>query len=324
VSARLRCAVLNDYQHAAAARADWSQLAARVDINYFSDAFANEDDAADALAGFEVIVAMRERTPFPASLVARLPRLTLLVTTGAANASIDVAAAHAAGVTVCGTAIISTPTAEMTFALILGLARNLAVEASGLRRGGPWQQSVGIGLDGSTLGIIGLGRLGSMVARVGQSFAMNTLAWSPNLTPQRCAAAGVAQADSLADLLRTSDFVSIHLKLSERSHGLIGEAELATMKPTAYLINTSRGPIVDESALIDALRTGRIAGAGLDVFDIEPLPLDHPFRTLPTVLATPHLGYVTAQNYAQMYGDAVADIAAFLDGSPIRVVEASG
>jgi phosphoglycerate dehydrogenase-like enzyme len=321
VAGRPRCAVLNDYQRVAASSADWGRLADRVDITYFDEAFADEGAAADALAGFAIAVAMRERTAFPATLLSRLPDLKLLVTAGSRNAVIDVAAAQAGGVTVCGTTMVGTPTADLTWGLIIALARHLPLEAAGLRSGGPWQRTVGTDLAGATLGVLGLGGLGSMVATVGRAFGMDVVAWSHHLTDDRCAEVDVRRADSLSALLRASDFVSIHLILSKRTRGLIGAAELAAMKPTAYLINTARGPIVDEAALIDALAVGRIAGAGLDVFDIEPLPVDHPFRTLPNVLATPHLGYVTSRGYEAIYADAIDDIAAYLDGAPIRVIE---
>ena len=321
MAGRPRCAVLNDYQQVAAASADWTAVADRVDVVSFSEAFADEDAAASALAGFEIVVAMRERTAFPASLLSRLPDLKLLITAGSRNAVIDVSAASAAGITVCGTGMVGTPTADLTWGLIIALARHLTVEAANLRSDGPWQRTVGTDLAGSTLGVVGLGRLGSTVASIGRIFSMDVVAWSQNLTDERCAEVEVRRADSLTDLLRVADFVTIHVVLSKRTRGLIGAAELAVMKPSAYLINTARGPIVDEAALITALADGRIAGAGLDVFDIEPLPGDHPFRTLPTVIATPHLGYVTKDSYAAIYSDAIADIVAYLDGSPIRVIE---
>ncbi|MCQ1955808.1 D-2-hydroxyacid dehydrogenase family protein [Arthrobacter sp. zg-Y826] len=314
------CAVIDDYQHAATRFADWASLQGQVELTVFSDHLAAEDDVAARLAGFDVVVVMRERTPFPASLLARLPRLKLLVTTGARNASIDLAAARERGVTVCGTASNSTPPAELTWALILGLGRHLVPEATALRDGGPWQQTIGTDLHGATLGLLGLGKIGMQVARVGAAFGMNVLAWSQNLTAERAGAAGARLAPSLEVLLTESDVVSIHLVLSDRTRGLLGAGELALMKPGAYLINTSRAGIVDQAALLDALRRQAIAGAGLDVFAEEPLPADSPFRDLPNVLATPHLGYVTEGNYRTFFPQVVEDISAFLAGTPIRTL----
>ena len=263
-------------------------------------------------------MAARERTPFRAALLERLPALHLLITSGMRNASIDVAAATARGVTVCGTASSSEPPTELTWALILGLARQLVVENTALRNAGPWQSTIGADLHGRRLGLLGLGKIGSRVATIGKAFGMDICAWSPNLTKERTDAAGVALAPSKEALLESCDFVSIHLVLGERTRHLVGAAELTRMKPGAYLINTSRAAIVDQDALIDALAAGRIAGAGLDVFDIEPLPATHPFRTLPNVLATPHLGYVSAKNYTAYFGEAIEDIEAWLRGAPIR------
>jgi phosphoglycerate dehydrogenase-like enzyme len=264
---------------------------------------------------------MRERTPFDAELLRRLPNLRLLVTTGMRNASIDLEATTAAGVTVCGTAATPTPTVELTWALILGLARHLTVENRALRDAGPWQSTVGTDLNGQTLGLLGLGRIGSQVARVGAAFGMETVAWSPHLTAERAAATGARLAESKSSLMRESDFVTIHLVLSESTRGLIGEAELRAMKSSAFLVNTSRAGIVEPEALLKGLRGDWIAGAALDVFETEPLPSDDPLRSLPNVLATPHLGYVTERNYRTFYGDAVADIVAFLAGEPLRVLE---
>ncbi|MFE0147569.1 D-2-hydroxyacid dehydrogenase family protein [Nonomuraea sp. NPDC059007] len=308
------CAVLDDYQGVALTLADWSGLAVRT----YRERFAGHDDLVAAIAGCEVVVIMRERTPFPASLFARLPNLRLLVTSGMRNASIDLAAAREHGVTVCGTASSSTPPAELTWALILGLTRQIAVESASIRANGPWQQTIGTDLHGSTLGVIGLGKIGTQVARVGQAFGMNVTAWSENLTPERAAASGVRLATSKSDLLETADIVSVHVVLSPRTRSLISGPDLARMRPTSYLVNTSRAAIVDQDALITALREGRIAGAALDVFDTEPLPHDHPFRTLPNVLATPHLGYVTRGNYTTYFREAVEDIHAYLTGAPIR------
>lgn len=316
----MNCVVLDDYQDAASSSADWGRLAGRVDVRVLREHIADREALVEALADHEIVVAMRERTAIDADLLRRLPKLRLLVTTGMRNASIDVAAANEAGVTVCGTAGSANSTGELTFALILGLARHLTTESRGLREGGPWQSTLGRDLSGSTLGLLGLGRIGTQVARIAGAFGMDVLAWSQNLTAQRAAEAGARLAESKQDLLRQADFVSIHLVLSERTRGLLGEAELRAMRPDAYLINTSRAPIVDREALIRALTEGWIAGAGLDVFETEPLPADDPLRTLPNVLATPHLGYVTERNYRTFYGEVVEDIAAFLDGAPVRVL----
>ncbi|MFI9150127.1 D-2-hydroxyacid dehydrogenase family protein [Streptomyces sp. NPDC053367] len=314
----LRCAVLDDYQDAALRMADWSPLDGKVEVRTVREHLADRDELVAALADCEIVVAMRERTPFDAELLSRLPALRLLVTTGRRNASIDVTAAAAAGVTVCGTASSPTPPVELTWALLLGLARRLTAENRALREGGPWQSTVGQDLHGRTLGLLGLGRIGSRVARVARAFGMEVLAWSPHLTAERAAGADAELAAGKDDLLRRSDFVSIHLVLSDRTRGLLGEPELRAMRPHAYLVNTSRAALVDRSALLRALREGWIAGAGLDVFDIEPLPADDPLRTLPNVLATPHLGYVTEGNYRTFFTEAVEDITAFLAGSPVR------
>ncbi|GAA2410072.1 D-2-hydroxyacid dehydrogenase family protein [Actinomadura vinacea] len=315
---KLRCAVLDDLQGVATSVADWSPVLDRVEVVGFAEHLAAEEELAGALAEFDIVVTLRERVPFPASLLARLPRLKLLVASGMRNSVIDYAAAERQGVTVCGTASSSTPAVEMTWALILGLARGLVAENTALRTGGPWQHTLGADLHGRRLGLLGLGKIGGRVAQVGLAFGMEVLAWSRNLTQERADEVGVTRAASLEQLLSTSDVVSVHLVLSDRTRGLLGDAELALLKPTAYLVNTSRAAIVDDGALIDVLRRGTIAGAGLDVFETEPLPADHPFRTLPRLLATPHLGYVTESNYRRYYGDAVEDIQAFLAGTPIR------
>ena len=314
-----RCAIIDDYQGCALEMADWSALAPDVEVEIFRDHVADEDALARRLAGFEIVCAMRERTPFPRSLLERLPRLELLLTSGMRNLSIDGAAAREHGVTVCGTPSLGYPTAELTWGLILALARSIPAEDRATREGG-WQRTLGVGLEGKTLGVIGLGRLGSRVARVGLAFGMEAIAWSENLTEERCREVGVALADR-ETLLRSSDVVTIHLLLSGRTRGLIGAAELALLKPGAFLVNTSRGPIVDEAALIGALESGAIAGAGLDVFDIEPLPSDHAFRRLDNTVITPHLGYVSVENYRAFYGGMVEDIRAWLAGEPIRIVE---
>lgn len=314
-----RVAILDDYQNVAMKMSDWSSLPSDVSAEVFSDHLADEDALARRLAPFEIIVAMRERSPFPRSLFGRLPNLKLLVTTGMRNAAIDLDAAADFGVIVCGTNGLAQPTAELTWALILALARRIPVEDAATRRGA-WQVSVGEGVHGKTLGVAGLGRLGSQVARVGAAFGMNVIAWSQNLTAERAADCGAARV-SKDELLAESDFLTIHLILSRRTRGLVGARELSQMKPSAYLINTSRGPIVDESALIAALRARSIAGAGLDVFDAEPLPPDHPIRSLPNTVITPHVGYVTAETYRVFYEDAVEDIRAYLNGAPIRALK---
>jgi phosphoglycerate dehydrogenase-like enzyme len=312
-------AVLDDYQHVARSFGPWDALDA--DVTVFHDHLTGLEPLAERLAPFDVVVAMRERTPFGADLLARLPRLRLLVTTGMANASIDLAAAAARGVVVCGTRVLPSPTAELTWALILALLRHVPEEDARMRSGG-WQATVGTELAGRTLGLIGFGRLGRRVAAVGQAFEMPVLAWSQNLVAEEARALGVEPVGR-DELLARADVVSIHLRLSDRTRGLIGAAELARMRPSAVLINTSRGPIVDEAALLAALHDGTIAGAGLDVYDTEPLPPDHPLRSAPNAVLTPHLGYVTSGTYERFYGDAVEDIAAFLRGSPIRVIEPS-
>ena len=314
-----RVAVLDDYQRVALDCADWSVLPTGVEVEVFQDHLADEQALARRLEPFEVVVAMRERTPFPRSLLERLPRLELLITTGRFNAAIDMEAVQELGVTLSGTGGLLYPTAELTWALILGLVRRLPREDAAIRAGA-WQVTLGEGLQGKVLGVIGLGNLGSQVAKVGQAFGMEVLAWSQRLDGERAAARGV-EAVTRDELLRRSDIVSIHYVLSERSRGLIGAEELALMKPTAYLVNTSRGPLVDEPALIAALEEERIAGAGLDVFDVEPLPPDHAFRRLDNVVVTPHIGYVTKETYAVFFREIVEDIQAYLDGAPVRVVE---
>lgn len=315
---KLRCAFLDDYQNVATSMADWTPLADELDVVSFTEHFATEDELVRAIEPFDIVVTLRERVPFPAALFERLPRLRLLVASGMRNASIDMDAARERGVTVCGTASSSTPPVELTWALLLGLARGLVAESTALRSGGPWQSTVGADLAGRRLGLLGLGKIGSLVARVGLAFGMEVTAWSSNLTKERADEIGVELAAGLDELLSTSDFVSVHLALGDRSRGLLGAAELALMKPTAYLVNTSRAAIVDQDALLAVLREGRIAGAGLDVFDQEPLPADHPMRSAPRLLATPHLGYVSEGNYRTYFTDAVEDIQAYLAGTPLR------
>ncbi|WP_250288772.1 D-2-hydroxyacid dehydrogenase family protein [Streptomyces atroolivaceus] len=315
---KLRCAVLDDYQSVAATAADWSPVAGDIEVVSFAEHCATEDELALRLAEFDMVVTLRERVPFPATLIERLPRLRLIVASGMRNTSIDYAAAERHGITVCGTASTATPPVELTWALLLGLARGLVPEANALRNGGPWQSTVGADLHGRTLGILGLGKIGSRVAAVGRAFGMDVVAWSENLTPERAEQAGARLAASKEELLGAGDFVSVHLVLSERTRGLLGAKELGLMRPGSYLVNTSRAAIVDQDALLDVLRRGAIAGAGVDVFDVEPLPADHPMRSAPRLLATPHLGYVSQANYAAYYGDAVEDIRAYLDGRPVR------
>jgi phosphoglycerate dehydrogenase-like enzyme len=314
-----RIAVLDDYQQVAAQFADWSQVPEPVEVVTFHDHVDDQDALVARLASFDVIVAMRERTPFKRDLLERLPDLKLLVTTGERNAAIDVAAAAERGITVCGTGYFSTGTAEMTWALVFATARHIAQEDAAVRAGA-WQQTIGTDLAGSRLGVVGLGRLGSRVAKIGQAFEMDVVAWSQNLTDERAAEVGVKRVDK-EELFATSDVVTIHLVLSKRTRGLVGPAELLEMKPTAVLINTSRGPIVDTDALVDALRHGRIGGAGIDVYDQEPLPKDHPLRELRRAVLTPHLGYVTKGTYGVFYPDAVEDVAAWIAGNPVRVIE---
>jgi phosphoglycerate dehydrogenase-like enzyme len=306
----MRVALLDDYQNAALRSADWSGL----DVTAFNDHIADDDALVARLEPFDGIVAMRERTPFTAARLERLPNLRLLVTTGAANASIDVAAAAARGITVCGTGYFSSPTAELTWGLILALARNIPAEDAAVRAGG-WQHTVGADLAQRTLGVIGYGRLGTRVAEVARAFGMDVIAWSQNLRE-----AEAATVVTKEELLARADIITIHLRLSDRTHGLIGAAELAQMKPTALLVNTSRGPIVDETALLDALHGGRIGGAAIDVYDTEPLPADHPLRAAPNTVLTPHIGYVSSGTYSVFYRDAVEDIRAFIAGAPVRVL----
>lgn len=313
-----RVAILDDYQNVARQMADWKSLPAGTEVVFFADHLKDLGEVAARLADFDAVVAMRERTAFPRPLLEKLPRLKLLITTGMRNASIDVAAAVERGVVVCGTSGLPYPTAELTWGLILALLRQIPAEDRATREG-RWQVSCGLGLNGKTLGVIGLGNLGSRVAKVGRAFEMDVIAWSQNLTAARAAEVG-ATLVTKDELLARSDVVSIHLVLSDRTRGLLGARELSQMKKTAHLINTSRGPIVDEAALVSALRSGTIAGAGLDVFDDEPLTLDHPLRRLPNTVITPHLGYVTDEGYRIFYGHALEDVKAWLAGQPVRVI----
>jgi phosphoglycerate dehydrogenase-like enzyme len=313
-----RVAILDDYQRVALSVGPWESLGDAVAVTAFDDHVADDDALIERLAPFEIVVAMRERTPFPRARLERLPGLKLLVTTGRANASIDMEAARELGIVVAGTGSLVTPTAELTWALILALCRNVVVEDAALRAGG-WQHTIGPDLAGRTLGVLGLGRLGSRVATIAQAFEMDVIAWSQNLQAERAASLGV-EAVGKKELFARADVLTIHLKLSERSRGLVGAAELGVMKPTAYLVNTSRGPIVDEAALLEALHAGTIAGAGLDVYDVEPLPADHPLRSAPRTVLTPHLGYVTTGNYELFFREVVDGIAGSLRGEPVNVI----
>ncbi len=314
----MRLSILDDYQGVALEMADWSPLKGRIEIAVERAPFAGENEAARALAESEIVCAMRERTPFPRSLFERLPQLKLLVTTGMRNAAIDLDAAREKGVVVCGTGGGGLDTAELAWGLILGAARRIAEDHRAMREG-LWQTRIGRRIEGKTLGILGLGRLGSTVARVGLAFNMKVIAWSQNLTAERAAAVGVEKVDKEA-LFRRSDILSVHLVLGPRSKGLVGRAEIALMKKDAILVNTSRGPIVDVAAVIEALEEGRLGYASFDVYDREPLPPDHPLRRAKNVLLTPHIGYVTEENYRASYPQIVEDVLAFLDGKPIRVL----
>jgi phosphoglycerate dehydrogenase-like enzyme len=305
----VRVAVLDDYQQVARRLAPWGGL----DVDFLAEHIADDDALIARLEPYEAVVAMRERTPFPRERLERLPNLKLLVTTGMGNAAIDVAAAGELGIVVCGTRLLASPTAELTWGLILAVTRNIPAEDRAMRDGG-WQHTIGPELGGRTLGIVGLGRLGTRVAEIARAFEMDVIAWSQNLR--------APEAVTREELFERADVVTIHLKLSDRTRGLIGAEDLARMKPTAYLVNTSRGPIVDEAALLEALHAGRIAGAALDVYDVEPLPPDHPLRTAPNTVLTPHIGYVSTGTYATAYGDAVEDIEAFLRNEPVRVLTA--
>lgn len=314
----MRVAILDDYQGVALGLADWKSLGPEFTVEPFRERLSGEDALAERLRDFEVIVAMRERTHLPRSLLQRLPKLKLLVTTGMRNVAIDSKAAAEFGIVVSGTGMLTPPTAELTWGLIIALARHIPQEARQMRDGG-WQTTIGAGLNGKVLGILGLGKLGSEVARVGRAFQMEVIAWSQNLAAEHATSLGATRVEK-DELFQRADFLTVHLILSKRTRGLVTARELAMMKPTAYLINTSRGPIVEERALVDALANRRLAGAALDVYDEEPLPDDHPLRKLDNVVLTPHLGYVTVENYRRCYSDAVEDIRAFLAGHPIRII----
>ncbi|MCM3316090.1 D-2-hydroxyacid dehydrogenase family protein [Rummeliibacillus stabekisii] len=317
---KLKCAILDDYQKTALDFANWSSIEDQVEVTAFHQHFHTENQIVDKIKDFDIVIIMRERTPFNAAMFGRLPKLKLLVTTGMRNASIDLTAAKKCGVTVCGTSSGSEPPTELAWGLILNLARHITEEHNNFRQKGSWQLSVGEDLYGKCFGIIGLGKIGTKMATIAQAFGMDVVAWSENLTTEKTDSLGVRKAASLAELLRQSDYVSIHLVLSDRTRNLITSNELKEMKPSAFLINTSRAPIINQRDLIEALENEVLAGAGLDVYEEEPLSENHPFRTLPNVLATPHLGYVTRSNYEKYYGEALEDIRAYLLGSPIRTL----
>lgn len=311
-----RLGILDDYQGVGLQLGPWDQLPKDIEVEVFRDTITDPDALAKRLAPFDALMIMRERTRFPRALIDRLPNLKLLVTTGGRNLAIDLAACAARGITVSGTGSFGAPTVEIAWGLILELNRRLASEAASLRAG-TWQKQLGQTVEGKTLGVVGLGNLGARVAKVGAAFGMKVVAWSQNLTEEKAAAAG-ATLVSKEELLRTADVISLHLVLSDRSRGIIGAPDLALMKPSAFIVNTSRGPLIDQDALIAALKAGRIAGAGLDVYDIEPLPKDHPLLSAPNCVLTPHLGYVTAENYAAYQQGAVEAILGYLAGTPVR------
>ena len=316
-----RIAILNDWQNVALSSADWTLLPAAAEITVFQEALPEDEAArAKAIEDFEVVCLMRERTAFPRSMLERLPNLKLLNTTAMGNRTIDMAAARELGITVCGTRGAGNGTAELTWGLIIGLARKIYVEREAMKAG-RWQTTLGDDLIGHTLGILGLGNIGARVAKVAQAFGMDVIAWSQNLTPERAQETG-ARYVTKEQLFAESDYLSLHLVLGDRTRGIVGAEDLARMKPTAYLINTSRGPLIDQAALLDTLRNRRIAGAGLDTYDIEPMAKDHPLLALDNVLLTPHLGFVTKDAYERFYGDTVENVAAFLKGEPIRVLNA--
>ena len=318
---RSRCAILDDYQNVALKAADWSKVSGDLDIKVFNAHLGGDDKVIAALQGCDIVCAMRERTAFPRAVIEKLPALKLLITTGLRNASIDVAAANERGVVVCGTPAVGSPTSGIAIGLMLELTRRIGYENARMKAGVPWQTTIGMDLEGLTLGVLGLGKLGTRTAKIAQAFGMKVIAWSQNLTAEKCKEVGVDYV-SKEELFRQADFVTIHVVLSQRTRGLVGAKELALMKPSAYIINTSRGPIIEEASLLAALRENKIAGAGLDVFDVEPLPLDHPFRKMDNAVITPHLGYVSEQNYRKYFPDIVEDIRAWLDGKPVRVIDA--
>ena len=313
------CAILDDYQNVAVKSADWSKIKGDVEIKAFNEHLGAGQSVIAALKDYAIVVAMRERTAFPRAVIEALPNLKLLITTGMRNASIDTEAAKARGVTVCGTGSFGSPTSGIAIGLMLELTRHIGYENARLHAGATWQSTIGPDLEGMTLGILGLGKLGARTAAIAKAFGMKVIAWSQNLTAERCQEVGVGYVGK-DDLFRQSDFITIHNVLSARSRGTVGAKEFGLMKPSAFLINTSRGPIVDEAAMLAALRDKKIAGAGLDVFDTEPLPLDHPLRKMDNVVLTPHLGYVSEQNYKHYFAGVVEVIRGFLDGKPVRVM----
>ncbi len=314
---RLRCAILDDYLNLSLAVADWSRVEDRIDVTVFREPFASADVAASALKDFEIICAMRERTPFPRTMFERLPKLKLLITSGMRNNSIDMAAAKDRGVVVCGTHWPRDPTAPLAMGLILELTRNIGRENARMHAGEYLQKHVGIEIEGKTLGVIGLGKLGAKVSGLAKAFGMNVIAWSPNLTAERCKEVGVTYATK-EELFSTADIITIHVVLSDRSRGLVGAADLGRMKPTSFIVNTARGPIIDEMALLKTLQDRRIAGAAVDVFSVEPLPVDHPFRKLDNLVLTPHLGYVTQETFIAHYNQMVEGIEGWFKGEPVR------
>jgi phosphoglycerate dehydrogenase-like enzyme len=313
-----RIVLLDDYQGIALDYGGWDRVPDEWEKVALCQHIADPDELVEALAGAEIVLAMRERTQFPASTLDRLPDLKLLITTGMGNVAIDIAAAQRNGVVVCGTGGHGPATAELAWALILGLARKIPAEDANMRQGG-WQTTIGTDIAGTTLGLVGLGNLGKQMVPVAKAFGMDVIAWSTNLDPEAARAAG-AESVTKDELFERSDFVSVHYKLSDRSRGLVGAGDLALMKASAFLVNTSRGPIVDTNALLDALEAGTIAGAGIDVYDTEPLPADHALRSAPRTIITPHLGYVTEDTYMVFFNDAVEDVLAWLAGDPVRVL----
>lgn len=315
----MRIVLLDDYQNVALQMADWSRIRAAHEVVSFTEHISDEAELARRLGAVDILCIMRERTPVMRTLMERLPSLKLIVTTGGAHAGLDVKAAAERGITCCSTASSRFATAELTFGLILALARGIVFQHNSIRAGG-WQLALGEDVRDKTLGIIGLGSLGTKVAGFGKAFGMNPIAWSQNLTDEQAKAGGAVRV-SKEELFQRSDFITIHYKLSARSRGIVGAADLSRMKRTAYFINTSRGPLIDEKALIAALQEGRIAGAALDVFEQEPLPKDHPLRTCPRIITTPHVGYASRENYVTYYREIVEDIEGWLAGKPVRVLK---
>jgi phosphoglycerate dehydrogenase-like enzyme len=313
----LRCAILDDYMNLALSVADWSKIGDRVQVTVFNQPFASSEAAVTALKDFEIICAMRERTPFPRAMFAALPKLKLLITSGMRNNAIDMQAAKDHQVVLCGTHWARDPTAPLTMGLILELTRNIGRESARMHAGEYLQKHVGIEIEGKTLGVVGLGKLGAKVSGLAKAFGMNVIAWSPNLTAERCKEVGVGFA-TRDELFSTADIITIHVVLSDRSRGLVGKADLDRMKPSSYLVNTARGPIVDEAALLETLQARKIAGAAVDVFSVEPLPVDHPFRKLDNLVLTPHLGYVTLETFTAHYNQMVEGIDAWFKGEPVR------